>query len=145
MLKPLVPLLISVLVIHASAVYLPLSLADLLREERIASFMAQKPLPTRALLAGAAMSSFPSPLPVGSHPLEAIPQGKVDELEDEVEDLRNEMEEVKGEIQRLKSKVVEAGVKSEKGKVKSSNAGQIVMGHKERAETDRDSTSDESR
>lgn len=110
MLQPLIALVVAVHVLQASAIYLPQTLADLLREERIASFMAQKPLPTSALLAGAAMSSFPSPYPVGSHPLEAIPKGTIDMLEDEVEDLRNKMEEVKEEIKRLNDQGLETGV-----------------------------------
>lgn len=144
MLQPLIPLLVLILVLQASAIHLPPTIADLLREERIASFLAQKPLPTSALLAGAAMTSFPSPFPVGSHPLEAIPKGRVEVLQDELEDLRNEMEDIKGEIKRLKDKAVKAGVTNEKGTVKSSNAGQTVMSN-EKAGTDRDWTDEESR
>lgn len=147
MVQPLIPLLVSllVLVLHASAAYLPPTLADLLRHERIASFMAQKPLPTSALLAGAAMTSFPSPLPVGSHPLEAIPIERVDILQDKVDDLRNEMEEVKAEMKMLKGKAGEAGVKNDDGKEKSNNAGHIVMSNKEKAVTDSDWSYEESR
>lgn len=143
MLQPLIALVVAVHVLQASAIYLPQTLANLLREERIASFMAQKPLPTSALLAGAAMTSFPSPLPVGSHPLEAIPKGKVAMLEDELEELKNEIEEVMGEIKRLNSQALETVVTNGERKEKSSNAGHIVMRNKQKAETDRDWTYDE--
>ena len=143
MLQPLIALVAAVHVLQASAIYLPPTLTDLLREERIASFMAQKPLPTSALLAGAAMTSFPSPLPVGSHPLEAIPKGRVDTLEDEIEDLRSEIEEVKGEIKRLNSQGLETGVTNGERKEKSNDEGHIVMRNKQKAETDRDWTYDE--
>lgn len=140
MLQPLIALVVAVHVLQASAIYLPPTLADLLREERIASFMAQKPLPTSALLAGAAMASFPSPFPVGSHPLEAIPKGRVDWLEDEVEDLRNEIEEAKGEIKRLNSQGSETGVTNGEQNEKSSDDVHIVMRNQQKAETDRDWT-----
>lgn len=107
--------------------------------------MAQKPLPTSALLAGAAMTSFPSPLPVGSHPLEAIPKERVDILQDKLDDLRNEMEEVKAEMRMLKGKAGEAGVKNDDGKEKSNNAGHIVMSNKEKAVTESDWSYEESR
>ncbi|MCJ1423349.1 hypothetical protein MMC29_001232 [Sticta canariensis] len=143
MLQPLIALVVAVHVLQASAIYLPPTLADLLREERIASFMAQKPLPTSALLAGAAMTSYPSPLPVGSHPLEAIPKGRVDMLEDEIEDLRSEIEEAKGEIKRLNSQGLETGVMNGERNEKSNDEGHIVMRIKQKAETDRDWTYDE--
>lgn len=119
-----------------SAVYILPTLPDLLREERISSFMAQKPLPTSALLAGAAMSSYPSPSPVGSHPLEAITQGRVEALEDEVDALMYEMDEVMEEIEMLKVKAVKQGLTNDGGKEKWSNPGQIAMNSKEKSEAD---------
>lgn len=142
-------LLISVFVCHASASYLPPTVTDLLRQERIASFLAEKPLPTSALLAGAAMtslpSSFPSPLPVGSHPLEAVPKGRVEVLEDELEDLRSEMEELQREIKMLKGKAVKAVKTKDEGNKSSRSAGQIVMNNKEKTETNQEGEKNESR
>ena len=137
MLQSFISLLIFVFVLHVSAIYILPTLPDRLREERISSFMAQKPLPTSALLAGAAMASFPSPLPVGSHPLGASPEERVEVLQDEVDILMDEMEEVKEEIKRLKAKAVGAAVTNHEGKEKSSN--------EEKPEADRDWIYDESR
>lgn len=136
MLQPLIPFVVCVFILNVSAVYILPTLPDLLREERISSFMAQKPLPTSALLAGAAMSSYPSPLPVGSHPLEATTKGRVEALEDDVDALMNEMDELKEEIERLKGKAVKAGLTNDGGKENWSNAGQIVMNSKEKSEAD---------
>ncbi|MCJ1468744.1 hypothetical protein MMC07_007374 [Pseudocyphellaria aurata] len=149
MLQPVVLVLIAVLVCHASGSYLPPTVTDLVRQERIASFMAQTPLPTSALLAGAAMtsvpSSFPSPFPVGSHPLEAIPKGRMEVLEDEVDDLRGELEELQREMKRLKGNAVKAVRTKHEGHDSLRNAGQSVLSNREKTESHREGEENESR
>ena len=107
----LLPFLLFLLSIPITyTIYIPIT-PDVRRQERIESFEAQKPLPTSVLLASgdseASAPSFPSPLPVGSHPLAADPKQRklVMLFDDDIEDLKHEMEDLRTGMERLRGKL----------------------------------------